>query len=266
MQTVLVLLIAAAEAKELHSGEFRNTADTTEPGEVVLHPLFMRSSAGLAKNLDLKFPGILGLAAGPMLGFEYAVVSNDSLALSVEPQGRIGWTFADYSAGGSARFTKRLGDHQLNVSAGATYTKYPTLSAPTPPSTPGTSVPTTTTTGIPAPTIPTPSVELSRVSVPINVGFDIVASDYTRYRLAAQTDVADATNGFPFSSFAANWNHGAKDGSFRVALGAAVLVGPNPIPTMLSSMPDELTSLLPDLLTNDLLILPAPTFEMWWKI
>lgn len=260
-----VLLAAPAEAKELTSGEFRNTADTTEAGEIVLHPLFLPSSAGLAKNLDLKFPSILGLVGGPMLGVEYAVVSNDAIAVSIEPRGNIGWTFDSYSAGGSGRFTLRLGENRLNVSGGALYTRLPSVSVAAPaPATETTG--TTGTTGTAPPSAPTTTIGASYVAVPVNVGFDAVASDHTTYRFTAQTDLGTLDAGVPFSMFAANWNHGSKDGSFRLALGVALLVGANPIATTLSAMPDDMTSALPGMLTGSTLVLPAPTFEMWWKI
>ena len=179
-----------------------------------------------------------------MLGVEYAVLNNDQFAVSIEPSGGTGWSFDNFSFGGIGRFTYRLGEHRLNASAGASYNTLPSVTLND-----GTRI----------------SGD-SYVSVPINIGFDAVASDHTTYRFVATSDLGTTAVGMPFSTFGANWNHGAKDGAFRISLGLAFLVGANPIAKALAGMPDELMDSLPGFMTSKTLVLPAPTFEIWWKI
>jgi hypothetical protein len=104
-------------AGEFYNGSFGlNNARTLEKGEMTYHPLFQRSAVGLSDNMDIRF-GTLGfLVGGPQLGLEYAIVQNDSMALSLEPSMASNWAFDTVAISVAMHYTQNVGDNRFNVS------------------------------------------------------------------------------------------------------------------------------------------------------
>jgi hypothetical protein len=220
----------------LHAGEFRNNAYTTQRGDVVLHPL-LKTHIGLAKGLDVKFP-ILGQIAGPRASVELGLVQGDAFALSIEPEAGASWSGGSFHGNAVARTTIGVGEHRFNLSAGGGYTH-------------------ATITTIDADGNETTS-SLDFALIPVNLGFDLVATDRTTVRFVANTDVgAILATDVKAGLVGFNWNHAAGD-KFRVSAGVAAYVGENPITDLLDSIGIEGG---PDLAT-----LPLPTLELWWTI
>jgi hypothetical protein len=222
-------LALASEKKALHGGEFRNTAQTTEKGEFVYHPLFLKSHMGISNRIDAKFP-TLGLIAGPDLSIEVGIVDNDSLAFSVEPYGRSNWGFNTAGGGANLRFTKHLGSHRFNLSTGFGLGTQPSL--------------------------PEEDAPLMTYSVPVNTGFDISLKDTQALRITASTDVSVIDAGLTGAIVGVNYNTRVSK-TFGLAAGVATYVGGNPIT---KSGLDEILGI------NSPKVIPLPTFEMWAKI
>jgi len=233
--------LAAETDTTLSSGEFRNTADTIPKGDVLIHPLFMPGGVGVAETVDIKFPGILAAVAGPMIGVEFTPVTNDSLALSIEPSFRSGWGLRTWAVGADAHLTLRLDANRLNFSLGAYQSRFAT------------------------PGFEGDFVYSNYVGIPVNIGFDHVASERTVYRVTVATDARTFETG-PYMGFGANWNHGSKKGNFRLSLGVLLGVGPNPLSDTLATLDEELVDTLPGFLTASTLVLPGPSIEMWWRL
>jgi hypothetical protein len=232
-----LLLVAPAVAvagKPLTSGEFRNTAQTIEKGSFVLHPLFMPSGFGITDTVDLKFTA-LGLLAGPNASVEATLLDTDAFALSVEPSGSASWSLSTFAAGADVHTTVPLGDHRFNVSLGGGWSKFITV--------------TTDDNGNILDTS-----EVTTLSVPFNVGFDLVSSDQTTWRFVAAGDALTFSKK-PTVLVGANWNHVLGE-KFRLALGVGAYIGENPLLPYADLLGWE---------PKKVLILPLPTIEMWWK-
>ncbi len=68
---MLFLLISMAQAKNLSSAEFDDTAHTLAPGQKQID-VFRTSQFAISNELELK-TSILGLLGGPNAGIEYAL-------------------------------------------------------------------------------------------------------------------------------------------------------------------------------------------------
>lgn len=210
----------------LTSGEFRNNAYTMPKGDFAIHPLFMPSHFGLADGFDLKV-GLLSLIGGLNASGEIGLLQDADLAFSVEPSAFVGWT-GGYNVGTTVHLTVPGAAQQFNVSVGGMYGQVVYLDDD------GT------------------RVSYMALYVPINTGVDFLVSDRTIVRVVATTDVGLLATGVPLGTLAANWNHAAGR-TFRISLGVAAVVGVLP-----EAQP------LYDLIGINTLILPTPTFELWW--
>lgn len=222
---------APAGPPAIDSGEFRNTAQTTPKGVFLFHPL-LKSQFGLADHLDIKVPILGTLLGGPNVSVEYQFVDSDAVGLSIEPQLYLGWTLKNYNAGGTLHSTIAVGANRLNISAGAVYAQ--TYIKDTDLNTAGDQ-----------------SVTTKGLTLPINVGFDIVVNDATTLRFVVNTAVP--LNGGFGAIGAFNWNHAFGD-NFRLSLGVAVLSAG------FITVPDQIAGKVPTWA-----VLPVPTFELWWR-
>lgn len=218
----------------IESGEFRNTAQTTPKGAFLFHPLLM-SQYGITDRLDIKAPILGSLLQGPIVAVEFQLVQTDAVALSIEPAAHVGWNPKNFGAGGMVRATMAVGTNRLNLSLGANYAQ--TFIRDTDLNTAGDQ-----------------SLTASGVHVPINVGFDIVISDMTTLRAVINTEVP--LNGAAFGAIGAfNWNHAFGE-HFRLQLGVAIIGGGIlDVPAAVTDQVDMPTWI----------VLPAPTFELWWR-
>lgn len=229
-------LPALAQDVALDSGEFRNTADTTPKGELILHPL-LRSQIGIVEHFDLKASVLGFLVTGPQLAAEYQFLDTRSLKLSIEPEGNLRWGFRTYGAGASLRATIPAGVHRVNVSVGARYGQYYIFDAD-------------------LDTVGTQTREYTALTLPINLGFDYVVDDSTAVRFVLNTSVETFPDGAYSGTFAVNWNHSLGE-NFRIAVGVVIVAGGTP----------DFYTLMDNLgLPRGPFVLPLPTFEMWWRI
>jgi hypothetical protein len=225
----------ATDGTRLDSGEFRNTADTTEKGAFIFHPL-LRSSYGISDHVDVKVPILGFLLGGPRGSFEAQLVDSDAVKVSIEPEVAASWNFRNYGATGNLRLTFMLGENRFNLSAGAGYGR--TYIKDTDPTTDGDQ-----------------TSDVTGLGLPVNVGFDLVSSDATTIRFVANTNVYTLTAGVFAATVGANWNHAFGD-TFRLSLGVVLLVGV--IPGYYQALEDAGLPPIPP-------VLPFPTFELWWR-
>ena len=228
--------VSLAQDPGIASGEFRNTADTTPKGEFVIHPL-LRSSYGVSDKLDIKLSPLGFLLGGPQVFVEYQLVGGDGVHVSIEPAANTTWNFRSYAVGGMVRSTVPVGANRFNLSAGGTYGQ--TYLRDSDLNTEG-DQPLTT----------------QGVTVPLNVGFDLVPSDRTTVRFVLNTEVLAMTQGVLVGTLGGNWNHAFGD-RFRFSVGAVLLFGA--VPGWANAMESAGLPRLP-------LIIPAPTFELWWRL
>jgi hypothetical protein len=239
--------VPAPESDEgtLTAGEFRNNAYTTEKGTVCLHA-FLRSQFGITDDLDIKVP-LLGWIEGPRGSVELALVQEPGFAFSLEPEFAFGWGLKNRLAGGNARMTIGAGPDRIDLSVGGFYHR--SYLADVDPDTEGDQT----------------EIDVN-ARIPVNLGFDLVTSPRTTFRLVVNTDALaiahgalnDDSNTFSsLSTAGVNWNHAYGD-EFRLSLGVAV-VAAGALGGAARDLPNG-TQLPP------IGVLPLPTFELWWKL
>lgn len=226
---------AFAAGGQLTAGEFRNNAYTTEAGTFAIHPL-MKSHLGVTDRVDVKVP-FIGEILGPRGSVEFGLVQTERIAVSIEPEFAFGWAFRQRLAGATARLTLAHANGRFNVNVGGFYqrTEAPAL---------------TTTTGDPA------DLVSEGVSVPVNVGYDLLASERTTLRFVGTTDAGALARGVTNATTGFNWNQAVSE-RFRVAVGAGVLFG---------GLPDIVDDLDGPLNLGEFDVLPFPTVELWWSL
>lgn len=231
------------EAK-IAAGEFRNSARNLKKGTFLLHPLLMPSSYSVSDKVMVLAP-ILGQISGPQAAVRYSFLNQKKQDVAIEPWLASNWQFSSLTAGANLRYTMEVGKgNRLNLGAGAGFST--TLSEVEDVAGDGTDIDTDDLGDVDTSGLTSTSIE---------VGYDLVQDDRTTWRFTGQTDPYQAAQGAASATVAANWNHSfGKD--FRLSLGLAAYVGTFPLA-------DELAQLGIDL--PDLLVLPLPTVELWWK-
>ena len=186
-------------SKPIQSAELLHTAHTLGRGQVALHPLFLQSTVGVGRNIDIQFP-TLGILDGPSLGLEYTALDTESFVLSVEPffhsrsttesvdEEFWGWSFKAVSSGATVRATLPQGSNRLNLATAAVYDSH-----------------------------------IDRLAVPLEAEFDLVTSDRTVIQFGMGTDLANDLRGSGNLSWMVHWNHGW--GRYRISLGTTVTHG-----------------------------------------
>jgi hypothetical protein len=226
---------AFAAGGQLPAGEFRNNAYTTEAGAFAIHPL-MKSHFGVTDRVDVKVP-FVGEIFGPRGSVEVGLVQTERLAVSIEPEFALGWGFRQRFGGATARWTLASERGRMNFNVGGFYQR--------------TEEPQSTTSPV------DPADLVSEVlSVPVNVGYDLIASERTTWRFVGTTDAGAFARGVANGTVAFNWNHATGE-RFRVALGAGMLFG---------GLPDIVDDLDGPVNVGELGILPYPTVELWWSL
>jgi hypothetical protein len=206
---LLSLFTSNAAAKELTSGELYDTAHTLEKGEFALHPLFQKSSYGILDTLDVKFR-LLGLLAGPGASVEYAYPLSETMSISVEPQGAMGWNQDTFKYGIEGHFSTALGENRLNVGGGAFKQRLFTIEG----------------------------VAFVYTPIPIRAGFDLVPSEKTVVQMSLATDLYLLDHGTTNWHARAHWNQGSE--KFRFGLGLDLIYGEFP------DVPEDLAELIPE--------------------
>lgn len=112
---MLFLLISMAQAKNLSSAEFDDTAHTLAPGQKQID-VFRTSQFAISNELELK-TSILGLLGGPNAGLEYALNEGKQGALSLGAYASTDWRFNSQSLSGGVNWTKGgPGTNRFNLS------------------------------------------------------------------------------------------------------------------------------------------------------
>lgn len=230
--SVLLAPAVASASEPLTSGEFRNTAQTLEKGRFALHPI-LPSTYGINDFMDVK-SSILGLIGGPNASLEVGLVDGDGYALSVEPAASTSWNFASLTGGVTVNNTLAMGENRLNLQVGGTFAQVPDF-------------------------VLNDNGELvqqgssTAIGVPIGVGYDLVKSDQVTWRFTGNTNLVGLGDN-PSAILAFSWNKALAQ-RFRLALGAGAYVGQNPLAGLPGGLFDNV----------NMLILPLPTLELWWK-
>lgn len=259
MSALLVGALAlSALATDLESAELRNTADTLARGEATIHPTLL-SSFGVSDRIELK-TGVVRLAQGPFVIVELGAISGDSLSLSVEPRAGMSWDATRMEAGGNARLTSNLGDHRMNLAAGAKYLRLMTVTV----NTNQQQSRTDTGTFVSYESQGSYGGSLPTLSVPLHAGFDLVTSDQAAWRIHGTTDVGWMLQGAQFTTVGVNFNH-ASQKSFRWSAGIGAVRTTNPLLFMVDRQ-DWFYSLIPQSLLRQTITAAYPTAEIWWKI
>ena len=222
----------AAASTPISSGEFRNTAHTLEKGTFVLHPI-LPSTYGISDNLDVK-SSLLGLFGGPNASLEIGVIDTEAHVLSLEPALSTPWSFGLFTGGLTANNTLAMGTNRLNLQVGAVVTGLPSFETDED----GDLVAAETVWGF---------------QVPVGVGYDLVKSDQVEWRFTGNANLVGIADS-PAAVLGFTWNKALAQ-RFRLALGAAVYLGPNPLAGLPGGFFDDVK----------LLVLPLPQFELWWR-
>lgn len=159
---------------------------------------------------------------------------SEAHALSIEPAFSSSWGFAGINGGLTANNTLPLGDNRLNLQDGVSWIAVPTFETDD-----SGTIRQTGYTGA--------------LGVPIGVGFDLVKSEEVVWRFTGNADLVGLAD-TPAGLVAFSWNKALAQ-RFRLALGAGAHVGENPLAGLPGGFFDDI----------DLLILPLPTIELWWK-
>lgn len=220
----------AQAPRPIHSGEFRNTAQTTEKGTFVLHP-FLRSHYGISDNVDIKF-SIPGQLFGPSAFVEVGLVDTPGFALSVEPYARVSWLMRPLALGGDVRTTLGLRQHRLNLSVGTSRVLLPIVDAGG------------------------DRDYAVSVSVPVGAGLDLPTSESSVFRFVLNADAYQLFGDTPVALVGANYSTRIGE-DFTLQVGAAAFVGQSPFGD--ADLEEELGFAFPA-------ILPLPTFEIWWAL
>ncbi len=222
----------SAKRTGLTSGELLDTANTLEKGRFTIHPLTQPSAVGITDKLDLKV-ALLPFFTRPNVAAEYAILQDDSNALSVEPAAKTSWNAKSFQAGGMVRYTRALGKHRATAGAGGEFVR----------STFVTSVNGESTTTV-----------FDSVHTPVELSFDLCPKESTAWHFVAKTDPYRIVKGTNYVVVGAHWNKGWK--RYRLALGLNVLT---------AGIPETGIEFIDEAMP-DIAVLPLPYLAMWWKI
>jgi hypothetical protein len=236
----------STNAWALEASEMQESAHTVGKGNLQLHPGLFQSSYGLSDKTDLR-THIAAQYFGFNAQLKYAVMQNETQALSLEPTVYSEWPWAplgfpSYSAGARLRYSTEMGNGRLNVGVGAIYdvqkvsfiihqgdfqadqgieltTEYSASLFHSP-----------RVWGHEAEHPDEDTWIFSGVRVPVVVGYEIPTSDTSTWNIVVRAHPLNIVNeGSWYAQFNPSWNHEAND-RFRYALGFNLVYPGNPLP------------------------------------
>jgi len=118
----LVLICSPAWAQSLHRSELPDSAYTVGKGKLNIHADGYQSRYGITDNLDVG-TRVIPSYFGANLQLRYAVLWDDTHALSVEPMFWMEWPWAklgypSHTFGGTVRYSRTVGKGRLNLGLG----------------------------------------------------------------------------------------------------------------------------------------------------
>jgi hypothetical protein len=196
---MILLLLATAHAGSW--GGLRNTAETLEPGEVVLRPPTARSAAALSSTTELFLTPFDGVVGGPRVGVEQALVTDGPVTWSLAPSIAEKWSLGRTDVRVESLVSGARGSDRVTLvtAVDLNFLRTTVLAEEK-----------------------SREWSLDRVHVPVSLVYDHSLRD-TVLRASGVVGVVDEGRTFTWGSLVGSWIH--RWGGLHVELGAGLFVG-----------------------------------------
>jgi len=288
---ICALISAPAWSQSLDRSELPDSAYTVGKGKLNLHMDGYQSAYGITDKLDVGtriIPSILGMN----LQLRYALIQDDTHALSIEPLMWMEWPWAELghpsnTFGAMARYSRTLGKGRLNIGIGL---KKDTLKVTLRESTgdelvagKGVEVtPEFSLTLLRAPMVfhqdatkTDDGWDFEGIRMPVVLGYDLPVSDSSNLHTAVRVHPLNISKGGSWAAeFHPSWSKAVGE-SFRFGLGANVMMPGFPFPVADAELAKEIEDQEGSDSFNDVMdkipqagapVFVLPTIGLWWRI